>query len=612
MPTKTTTYHPHSGYYETRDPHQTTTTSYARADSVPRQPHRSRSGDSMPSLNRRPSTTRFAGVPSRSASTDSYPVPPKNAHHQSQAQPHYHYDPSAEPDFASLPPNAFNIMHAWELESLEKWQVRLEQVRKDQKVLKVRIDALRQDEERLWAENARAARAASKPPTTQPQRKRSTSSFTSSESDNEYESALPRRTSNGNLRQQYHPNGPTYYQQRNTRPVEEYGARFGNLYAELAALQEQLAAAAETEDKAKRGIRKATTRLERLRSLEERWKVPSPGNSPPLSRSVSPTPGDAPAGQQQQPQPQQSSRPSSRSPPTSRRNSTDAAAGAGPTPRRPTRTASFTFEFRRGSTATFTSTGNASTKTRGTESSKTSTQYTHVKQPLQPSTRAASIDPWLSYEDRWHQLSTNSSGSSISLRFSSIPWPMAVQPSSPEKITTQAIREFLLNPKAVRASAAKINTSGSNDQAKNAKDEAKARRALLRAALLRWHPDKFLSKFLGWVDESDKAAVKEGVGKVVVCKLSYLFDPLLRDSTHFGYHCVSRSQRDYAHGRRSRTNDAVMNNTYHHVYTLSSLYNIAHTRLSEIRKTRTPRKLLRKNERKSLSRNLNAPTFPPM
>lgn len=477
----------------------------------------------MPSLNRRPSTTRFAGVPSRSASTDSYPVPPKNAHHHQSHQQayHQHYD-SAEPDYASMPPNAFNIMHAWELESLEKWQVRLEQVRKDQKVLKARIDALRQDEERLWAENARAARTTSKPPTTQPQRKRSTSSFTSSESDNEYESALPRRTSNGNLRQQYHPNGPTYYQSRNTRPVEEYGTRIGNLYAELAALQEQMAAAADTEDKAKRGIRKATTRLERLRSLEERWKVPSPEHSPPLSRSASPTPGAAPAGQQQQqqPQPQTSSRPSSRSPPTSRRNSTDAAAAAGgATPRRPTRTTSFTFEFRRGSTATFTSTGtgNASTKTRGTESSKTSTQYTYAKQPLQPSTKAASIDPWLSYEDRWHQLSTNPSGASISLRFSSIPWPMAVQPSSPENITTQAIREFLLNPKAVRASAAKINTSGSSDQMKNAKDEAKARRALLRAALLRWHPDKFLSKFLGWVDESDKAAVKEGVGKVVVC-----------------------------------------------------------------------------------------------
>lgn len=476
----------------------------------------------MPSLNRKPSTTRFAGMPSRSNSTDSYPMPPKTHHHH-----HHQFDP-AEPDFASLPPNAFNIMHAWELESLEKWQARLEQVRKDQKVLKARIDALRQDEEHLWAENARAAR---KPPTTQPQRKRSTASFTSSESEAEYESALPRRTSNGNLRQQYHPNGPSYYQQR-TRPVEEYGTRIGNLYAELAALQDQLATCTDTEDKAKRGIQKATTRLERLRSLEERWKVPSPDNSPPLSRSVSPTPGGSPKEkEQQQQQPQQSSRPSSRSPPTSRRNSNDAAGGtssANPRHSGPTRTASFTFEFRRGSTATFTSNGNASTKTRGTESSKTSTQYTYAKQPLQPSSQASSIDPWLAYEDMWHQLSTNSSGAGISLRFSSIPWPMAVQPSSPDKITTQAIREFLLSPKAIRASAAKINTSGSNDQVKNAKDEAKARRALLRAALLRWHPDKFLSKFLGWVDEREKAAVKEGVGKVVCCKFSdHLAIPLL-------------------------------------------------------------------------------------
>ncbi|KAG8989310.1 hypothetical protein FRB90_002317 [Tulasnella sp. 427] len=272
-PGKTST-HTDARYYDTRDNHnqQKTTTSYARADSyAPRQPHRSRSGDSMPSLNRRPSTTRFApgGMPSRSASTDSYPVPPPPKPHHSHNQHNQHHNhhyhnynhiynndnaAGAEPDFSSLPPNAFNIMHAWELDSLEKWQARLEQVRKDQKVLKARIDALRQDEERLWAENARGA-TSRKPPTTQPQRKRSTSSFSSSaESDAEYESALPRRTSNGSLRAQFHPNGPTYYQQRPSARSDDHATRMQALYVELAALQDQLSVCAETEDKATRAL----------------------------------------------------------------------------------------------------------------------------------------------------------------------------------------------------------------------------------------------------------------------------------------------------------------------------------------------------------------------
>jgi len=135
--------------------------------------------------------------------------------------------------------------------------------------------------------------------------------------------------------------------------------------------------------------------------------------------------------------------------------------------------------------------------------------------PLRPSSNKAALDPWLSYEDRWHQLQTNPSGAPIHLRFSSIPWPMANQPSSPEEISVSQIKEFLLSPRAIRA-----HTKVAEKENRRESDggwDIKSRKALMRAAILRWHPDKFLGKFLGWVAEDERAAVKEGVGKVIRC-----------------------------------------------------------------------------------------------
>ena len=111
---------------------------------------------------------------------------------------------------------------------------------------------------------------------------------------------------------------------------------------------------------------------------------------------------------------------------------------------------------------------------------------------------------WSSYETRWGVLSQRQQpGSSPPLTFERIPWPVAaaVEPldgrtsSLDELLGPEAIREFLLSP------------VHSPDVV--AKDR-------IRAALRRWHPDKF-ARVLSQVVESDKDAVAEGVGIVVRC-----------------------------------------------------------------------------------------------
>ncbi|KAG8904671.1 hypothetical protein FRB99_001353 [Tulasnella sp. 403] len=370
-----------------------------------------------------PAKPRARFVPTRSNSTDS--------------------SATDDQDYASLPANAFSVMHQWELESLEKWQRRLEHLRLNQKVIKGRIDSLRQNEEKMWTESVH------------PHSRSSSSS--SSDAD-------PRAFKT--------PKKPGV-------PVGEYGEWVNFLYAELASLQAELEQNKDAEVKAMKGIRKATTRLERLRALEERWRAPSPTPSPPMSRSTSPVPDHQHQRHHQarptKPQPRKNSTSSTKSTPTADKPSTKSTRKAPSPP-------------------------------------PASKPNVARSKPLQPSSQTASLDPWLSYEDRWHQIQTNSSG--IVMKFSTIPWPMATQPSSPEKITTRDIKEFLLSPRAVRASA---KVSERHKERNPTGADFKSRKAVLRDAILRWHPDKFLSKYLDWVVESDRAAVREGVGKVIRC-----------------------------------------------------------------------------------------------
>ncbi|KAI0256118.1 hypothetical protein BJV78DRAFT_1094498, partial [Lactifluus subvellereus] len=83
------------------------------------------------------------------------------------------------------------------------------------------------------------------------------------------------------------------------------------------------------------------------------------------------------------------------------------------------------------------------------------------------------------------------------LTFERIPWPVAdaSQDRTLDVLRPEAIREFLLSP--------------AHSPDASPKDR-------IRAALRRWHPDKFV-RVLSHVMESDRDAVAEGMGIVVRC-----------------------------------------------------------------------------------------------
>jgi hypothetical protein len=82
-----------------------------------------------------------------------------------------------------------------------------------------------------------------------------------------------------------------------------------------------------------------------------------------------------------------------------------------------------------------------------------------------------------------------------SLRFSSIPWPMNPPPSTPTDITAALVSAFVLSS----AHSAELS-----------------RRERVRAALLRWHPDRF-GRFLERVEQAERADVEGAVGIVARC-----------------------------------------------------------------------------------------------
>ena len=106
---------------------------------------------------------------------------------------------------------------------------------------------------------------------------------------------------------------------------------------------------------------------------------------------------------------------------------------------------------------------------------------------------------WRTYEGRWALLSQRQPelGLLNALTFERIPWPVADGPQGRtlDMLRPEAIREFLLSP------------AHSPDM--SSKDR-------IRAALRRWHPDKF-TRVLNQVMESDRDAVEEGMGIVVRC-----------------------------------------------------------------------------------------------
>ena len=98
---------------------------------------------------------------------------------------------------------------------------------------------------------------------------------------------------------------------------------------------------------------------------------------------------------------------------------------------------------------------------------------------------------WAIYDSSWTSLKERPV-----LYFRTMPWPVSRAPSTPEDLTTNAICAFVLSP---------------------AHSTDKSNRDRLKAELLRWHPDRFESKWLTKVDEADKDTVRRAAGQVVRC-----------------------------------------------------------------------------------------------
>ncbi|KLO11806.1 hypothetical protein SCHPADRAFT_830476 [Schizopora paradoxa] len=93
----------------------------------------------------------------------------------------------------------------------------------------------------------------------------------------------------------------------------------------------------------------------------------------------------------------------------------------------------------------------------------------------------------------------------IELSFSAFPWPVFGSPTSVADIKQTDVEEFILHRLRIPRSDADYSTR---------------RRQAVKDALLRWHPDKFLSgRVLTRVVEEDREMVKEAaqvVGRILV------------------------------------------------------------------------------------------------
>ena len=126
--------------------------------------------------------------------------------------------------------------------------------------------------------------------------------------------------------------------------------------------------------------------------------------------------------------------------------------------------------------------------------------------PQQTADMARSLlEAWDAYEERWRQLiHRRETGEKSVLTFATVPWPLLNPPSGPDEIIRRVVRGFILS---------------------QWHSQDKLPRKRIREALLRWHPDRFASRWLGWVPEGEE---RENV-RLGVATLAYRLNDLLTE-----------------------------------------------------------------------------------
>jgi hypothetical protein len=116
---------------------------------------------------------------------------------------------------------------------------------------------------------------------------------------------------------------------------------------------------------------------------------------------------------------------------------------------------------------------------------------------------------WTSYQALWDVLNSTAAASSSTtsstaeadytpsrppLTFESLPWPTYPPPRNVDMLTKDAISSFLLS---------------------STHSPGKTRKQLLREALLAYHPDRFIGRYLILVESSQRPLIEDAVGRVI-------------------------------------------------------------------------------------------------
>lgn len=132
---------------------------------------------------------------------------------------------------------------------------------------------------------------------------------------------------------------------------------------------------------------------------------------------------------------------------------------------------------------------------RKTEEMEAERRRTEAMRKSREKRKQAERQLFASYESQWASIASASEETRKPLAFHSIPWPVFVQPHSLEDITPARVASFVLSP---------------------SHSEGQPRKDRVKAALRRWHPDRF-GRWQAMVEECDRENVEEGAGIVVRC-----------------------------------------------------------------------------------------------